>query len=107
MQTHTETHKREKKAPLHFTMDNILMVKNLLGSGLTYRQCARRLNSNFVTAVKHRKVTEKTIANILQSERQLKIETSLSKMPLEEKIKEVLTCNLKRDLKLQLLADLI
>lgn len=60
---------QEQKRPLSFTATNIGIAKELARQGLTYRQIAARLNRFFYTAVKHENLTQHTIANLLQAEK--------------------------------------
>lgn len=49
-----------------FSPENISLVKTLLAQGLSYKQVARKLSKDFCTKRKHKNITNRTIANLLQ-----------------------------------------
>lgn len=57
------------KLQLHFTKQNIELVKTLIAQGLSHKQIARRLSRYFVTANRHKKLSTRTISNLMQAEK--------------------------------------
>lgn len=71
----------QTKYPLHFTSENVAKAKALAKKGLSNKQIARKFSSEFVTARYHKKVTARTIANLLQSPKYIKGTVTLSNEP--------------------------
>lgn len=118
-----------KQKEFDFNEQNIQLVKNLTNEGLSYKAIARKLNAQgFVTKVKHKKLSDRTIANLLQSPkhkaaytdsnkvhgkeakakdaRWKSIEAQLSESQKAE-IKAVLECNLDIENKLKLVEKIM
>lgn len=56
------------KKPLEFSPTNIALVQGLASKGWSYRKIAKELNKTYVTKVKRKRITNRTIANLLQSD---------------------------------------
>lgn len=104
-----------KQKEFDFNAENIQLVKNLTNEGLSYKAIARKLNGQgFVTKVKHKKLTDRTIANLLQSPKYKAVYTDDNKVHNKprakawsgDKLKAILECNLDADTKLELIESL-
>jgi hypothetical protein len=97
------------------------MVKKMFAIGLSYKEIAKELGTEYCTAVKRRKVTEKTVANLLQAEKDIvkKIErasggaitdaTVRDNGPKSNEIliREILDCNLAEGSKARIIRQLL
>lgn len=110
----------EKKV-LHFSKPNIELAKELVRQGLSHKQIARKLNEYFVTKVRHKRITNRTVANLIASERtysdsdsrhndtaaaniapKVLADVVTANIPATDSdIQAILKCNLPEDLKLK------
>lgn len=120
--------KQQIKFPLHFTPENRQKALDLLNTGLSYRDVARTMGRDYVTANKNKRLKPSTISNLVQSYKYIKSKPdikarvevakkapeaqemvqkdSVKSLDLEKKlatIEDIVTSNISKDLKKELL----